>query len=68
VTSVLGRPGEHLWGDRETMILDGMGIRRDQVSSNSSELTLLELHNSEGRRLVVLPVVLDGAEIRGVCG
>jgi hypothetical protein len=68
VTSVLGRPGEHLWGDRETMILDSMGIRCDEVSSNASEMTFHELFNSEGQRLVVLPVILDGAEIRSIRG
>ncbi len=68
VIGVLGRPGEHLWGKTKTMILDSMGIRRDEVSANACELTFHELFNSEGRELVVLPVVLDGAEIRSICG
>ncbi len=68
VIGVLGRPGEHLWGEKETMILDSMGIRRNQVDYNTSELTFHELFNSEGRRLVVLPIALDGREIRSICG
>ncbi len=63
VIDVLGRPGEHLWGKVETVILDSMGIRRDEVSANASELTFHDLFNSEGRDLVVLPVILDSAEI-----
>ncbi len=64
VIDVLGRPGEHLWGKTETVILDSMGVLRDEAAANAVELTFHGLFNSEGRRLVVLPVVLDGAEIR----
>lgn len=68
VSEVLGRPGEHLWGGKETIILDGMGIRRDRDASNVNELTFHELFNSEGRNLVALLVVVDGGEIRSICG
>jgi hypothetical protein len=68
VVDVLGRPGEHLWEKDETMILDSLGLKRDQVSSNANELTFHEMFNSEGRILVVLPVVLNGGEIRSICG
>lgn len=68
VVDVLGRPGEHLWGKKETLILDSMGIRRNELECNASELTLYELFNSEGRRMVVVLVELDGAEIRSICG
>jgi hypothetical protein len=68
LVDVLGRPEEHLWEKKETMILDSMGIRCEQVSSNASELTFNELFNSEGRSLVVLPVALNGGEIRSICG
>ncbi len=68
VIEVLGRPGEHLWGKKETLILDSMGIKRNQLACNARELTLHELFNSEGRRLVVVLVALDGAEIRSIRG
>jgi hypothetical protein len=64
LVEVLGRPGEHLWEKSETMILDSMGIRRDHVTSNAHELTFHELFNSEGRSLVVLPIVLNGGKSR----
>jgi hypothetical protein len=68
LVDVLGKAGEHLWEKRETVILDSMGIRRDQVVLNANELTFHELLNSEGRSLVVLPIALDGGEIRSICG
>jgi hypothetical protein len=68
LVNVLGSSGEHLWGKTETLILDSMGIRRDQFAHNANELTFHELFNSEGRSLVALPVALDGREARSICG
>jgi hypothetical protein len=65
---VLGRPEEHLWGTKETLILDSMGIKRNQVASNVYELTFPELFNSEGRSIVLLLVTLSGEELRRISG
>jgi hypothetical protein len=65
---VLGRPGEHLWGDKETLIMDSMGIKRNQVASNVHELTFPMLFNSEGQRLVLVLVALSGEELSGISG
>ena len=63
VIEVLGRPGEHLWGQQETLILDSMGIKRSQVASNAHEMTFSKLCNSEGQRFVLLLVALSGEEV-----
>jgi hypothetical protein len=68
VIEVLGRPVEHLWGKKETLILDSMGIKRDQAASNVHELTFSELFNSEGRKLVMALVALSGEELRRISG
>ena len=65
---VLGRPEEHLWGTKETLILDSMGIKRNQVTSNAYELTFPELFNSEGLRIVLLLVTLSGEDLRRISG
>jgi hypothetical protein len=67
LVAVLGKPADHLWGKKETMILDGMCIKRDRAGSDASEVTYHELYNSEGLRIVVLPVAFNGAEIRKIC-
>ncbi|HSA77803.1 MAG TPA: hypothetical protein VLG72_02985 [Nitrospirota bacterium] len=63
---VLGGPGEHLWGTKETLFLDGMGIKRNQAAPNVHELNFPEISNSEGRRLVMLLVTLSGEELRSL--
>jgi hypothetical protein len=68
VIEVLGRPGEHLWGQQETLILDSMGIKRNQVASNAHEMTFSMLYNSEGQRMVLLLVALSGEELRSIYG
>jgi hypothetical protein len=57
---VLGNPEKYLWSRKESLILDSMGIKRDQAAFNFSELTLDELINAEGRRLVIALVSLPG--------
>jgi hypothetical protein len=66
VIDVLGRPEEHLWSRKETLIVDRLGIRRNQVAFDAPELTLDELWNAEGRSLVMSLVALPGDELRGL--
>ena len=66
VIDVLGRPEEHIWSRKETLIVDRLGIRRNQVAFDAPELTLDELRNAEGRNLVVSLVALPGDELRGL--
>jgi hypothetical protein len=60
---VLGNPEKYLWSRKETLILDSMGIKREQAAFNFSELTLDELFNAEGRRLVIALVALPGGVV-----
>lgn len=64
LTAVLGRPEEHLYSKKETLIIDRMGIKRGMASSNVPELTLDELCDAEGRCRVVSLVALPGEELR----
>ncbi len=68
VIDVLGRPGEHLWVGKETLIVDRMGIKRGQAASDAPELTLDVLCNAEGRSLVASLVTLAGQELREMSG
>lgn len=63
LVDVLGNPGKYLWSRKETLILDSMGIKRDQAAFNFSELTLDELFNAEGRHLVIALVALPGGVV-----
>jgi len=63
LTDVLGHPEDHLWGKKETVVLDSMGIKRSQPSSNAHELTFAELENSTGRRLIIALVAIAGDEL-----
>ena len=60
VADVLAHPEKYLWSGKTTLIIDSMGIKRDQAAFNCSELTLDELFNAEGRRLVMSLVALPG--------
>lgn len=60
---VLGRPEEHLWAQKETLILDSMGIKRNQLTSNAHELAIPMLYSSEGQRIVTMLVALSGEEL-----
>jgi hypothetical protein len=66
VIEVIGRPGEYLWGKKETLILDSMGIKRNQVAANVHEMEFQELFNNEGQSLVMVLVALDGEELRSI--
>lgn len=63
LADVLGHPEQHLWGRKETVILDSMGIKRGELISNANELTFLELENSAGRILNVALVAIPGEEL-----
>jgi len=55
---VLSDPGSYLWTSQETLIVDRMGIKRCEVSSDAPELLLDTLRNAEGRTLVYMPVMI----------
>jgi len=63
---VLGRPEEHLWAQKETLILDSMGIKRNHLTSNAYEITFPTLYSSDGRRIVLSLVALSGEELRSI--
>ncbi len=63
LTDVLGHPEDHLWGKKETVVLDSMGIKRSQPGNNAHELTFVELENSTGRRLTIALVAIAGDEL-----
>jgi hypothetical protein len=65
---VLGKPEEHLWAQKETLILDSMGIKRNQLTSNAYELTFPTLYSSEGQRIALSLVALSGEELRSISG
>lgn len=56
---VLGRPQEHLWASRGNLAVDRMGIKRAAASEEAPELTLEQLHNAEGRNVVVTLVEIE---------
>lgn len=58
---VLANAQEQLWVEPLPLIVDRMGIRRNQVSADAPELVLQELHNKAGRRLVARLVRLPPA-------
>jgi hypothetical protein len=64
VIDVLGHPEQHLLARSETIYVDRMGIKRDGPADDAAALTLTVLYNAEGRSLVVLPVILQGTELR----
>jgi hypothetical protein len=66
VIDVMGHPEQHLLSRNETIYVDRMGIKREEPADDAAALSLTVLHNAEGRSLVVLPVMLQGAELRGL--
>jgi hypothetical protein len=66
VADVLGKPEEYLLGKSETIFVDRMAIKHNELSDDASALTFTELHNAEGRQLVVLLVSLRSEELRGL--
>jgi hypothetical protein len=55
---VLANAQQQLWAQPLPLIVDRMGIRRNQASADAPALALTELHNKAGRRLVARLVML----------
>lgn len=68
VADVLGRPEEHLWSTRETLIVDRLGFKRSEPADDAPELTLGVLSNAAGQTRVVTLVALSGEELRSPPG
>jgi hypothetical protein len=64
VIDVLSRPEEHIWYKKETLVLDRMGIKRSEVTSEAPAVTLETIGNDLGRSLVVALVSISGEVIR----
>jgi hypothetical protein len=62
---VLSHPEEHLWAKLETIFVTRMGVKRSEAADDTTELNLYELHNAEGRSLVITLVALSGEELQG---
>lgn len=60
VANVLGRPAEHLWGGKETLIVDRMGIKRNKTADDAPQVTLDLIGDAEGRSRVVSLVAISG--------
>jgi hypothetical protein len=58
LVDVLANAERQLWAQPLALIVDRMGIRRNQASADAPELVLTELHNKAGRRLVARLVML----------
>ncbi len=66
VVETLGRPEEHIWSQKETVIVDRLGIRRSEPAFDAPELILHELRSATGESLVATLVALPGDDLRGV--
>ena len=53
LVDVLGQPQRHLWAGHKQLVVDRMGIKRATPSGEAPELVLEQLHNAEGRNVVV---------------
>ena len=56
---VLSQPQQHLWQSRETLVVDRMGITHATANDDAPELQLEELHNAEGRSVVMTMVRVE---------
>lgn len=66
VVDLLGHPEQYLVGQQESVLVDSMGIKHEEPAEDVVELPLLVASNAEGRHLVVLPVVLQVEELKGL--
>lgn len=64
VTDVLGHPEQHMWLDQETLIVDRMGIKRKEASSDAPEVTVDVMGNDQGSRLVVSLLSVSAEMVR----
>jgi hypothetical protein len=60
VIEVLGRPEEHLWARKETLIVDRMGIKRNKADSDLPEVTIDIISNDDQQNFVVSLIALPG--------
>jgi len=58
---VLANAEHQLWVEPLPLIVDRMGIRRNQASAEAPELVLTELHNKAGRRMVARLAMLPAS-------
>ncbi|HYN77632.1 MAG TPA: hypothetical protein VES73_07555 [Lamprocystis sp. (in: g-proteobacteria)] len=63
VAGVLGEAERHLWADETALYLDAMNLQRDPQDPSARRMTLHELHNSRGVRVVMLPLSLAPADL-----
>lgn len=66
VAEVVGRPGEYLRAQCETIFVDRMGFKHQEAADDAPELPLNMLYNAEGRSLAVMLVALEVDELRGL--
>jgi len=64
VTEVMGNPEQFLFSRDERIFVDRMGIRQSEAASGVNELSLVEIVNAEGRRLVVMLLDFEAEELR----
>ena len=64
VIDLLSQPERHLWYRKEEVIIDGMGIKRNEVTSDAPALTLETIGNDLGLNLVVSLVAIPEAALR----
>jgi hypothetical protein len=58
-TDVLGRPDEHLWVRKESLILDRMAIRHSEPADGTQEVVLDLVCDSDELSLVCMPVAIS---------
>lgn len=63
VTEVLEAADRQVWAEDLTLFLDPMNIVRDARDPRARRVELMELHNAEGRRAVLLPVSVVPADL-----
>ncbi len=67
VAGVLGRPAEHLWVRKETLIIDRMGIRRNEPADGAQEVSLDIVCDSDEINLVCMPVAIRKDAFQSGC-
>lgn len=60
---LLAEAERHFWGEECVLRLDRMNIVRDPQDASAREIRFQELHNARGRRLVMLLITVDPAEL-----
>lgn len=63
VANLLGTAEQQLWGKPLVIRLDRMNIKRDAQDESARNIELPELHNAQGRRLVMLLISVAPAEL-----